>query len=145
MSDVAAETRHIKKSSATVKAFWALVMARFSYDLYDSPRFLASLLHKTVPVVAGISNVNMTGSWVDPPASSDERTDERANGRPIPQILDYLRISPTGPLIPLVFTLTTIRGRLSLCVTYRTQAFHGNKLLELVQDVVRRLEGLGRE
>jgi hypothetical protein len=95
--------------------------------------------------VAGISNVNMTGSWVDPPASSDERTDERANGRPIPQILDYPRISPTGPLIPLVFTLTTIRGRLSLCVTYRTQAFHGNKLLDLVQDVVRRLEGLGRE
>jgi hypothetical protein len=146
MGQVARETSQIKKTMATVKGFWALEMARFGYDVYDSPRFRAMLLHKTVPVVAGISNVNMTGSWVDPsPAGDEEGAGERPAGRVIPQILDYLRISPTGPLIPLVFTLTTIGGRLSLCVTFRTQAFHENKLLEIVQDFIRRLEELVKE
>jgi hypothetical protein len=62
-----------------------------------------------------------------------------------PQILDYLRISPTGPLIPLVFTLTTIRDRLSLCVTYRTTSFHEEKLLEVVEDFLQRLEAVAAE
>jgi hypothetical protein len=147
MGQVARETSLIKKTMSTVKGFWALEMARFGYDVYDSPRFRAMLLHKTVPVVAGISNVNMTGSWADPaPAAGDEKgPGDRSAGRVVPQILDYLRISPTGPLIPVVFTLTTIRGRLSLCVTFRTQAFHENKLHEIVQDFIRRLEELVKE
>jgi hypothetical protein len=147
MSDVARETKQIKESLATVKGFWALEMARFGYDVYDSPRFRAMLLHKTVPVVAGISNVNMSGSWVDPtpPAGEEKGAGDRPSGRAIPQILDYLRISPVGPLIPVVFTLTTIRGRLSLCVTFRTQAFREGKLQEIVQDFVRRLEELVKE
>jgi hypothetical protein len=87
------------------------------------------LLHKTVPVVAGISNVNMTGSWVD-----------LADGREgVPQVLDYLRISPTGPLIPLVFTLTTISNRLSLCITYRTQSFTEEEATRAADNFVKRL------
>ncbi len=148
--EVAQRTARLKKTLATVKSFWALVMARFWYDIYDSPRFRATLLHKTVPVIAGISNVNMTGSWVDPrPASLPPETAETSeagggaalvNGDEIPQILDYLRISPTGPLIPLVFTLTTIRGRLSLCTTYRTTSFHEDNLIGVVEDVIHRLQ-----
>jgi hypothetical protein len=55
-------------------------------------------------------------------------------------VLDYLRISPAGPLSPLVFTLTTIGRRLSLCVTYRTTAFRDDRTREIVDDFVRRLE-----
>jgi hypothetical protein len=143
--EVAARTSRLKKSYASVKSFWALVMARFWYDLYDSPRFRATLLHKTVPVVAGISNVNMTGSWVDPaPARAAEAAPplpaDRAGDDDMPQILDYLRISPTGPLIPLVFTLTTIRGRLSLCATYRTTTFSEERFLRVVHDFIQRLQ-----
>jgi hypothetical protein len=130
---VAAETCRVKKSLATVRGYFALGMARFWYDVYDSPRFRASLLHKTVPVVAGISNVNMTHSWADSKGAEGARAEE-------PRVLDYLRISPAGPLIPVVFTLTTIRGRLSLCVTYRKTSFNDAKLLELVNDLMRRLE-----
>jgi hypothetical protein len=136
---VTARTGAIKKSLATVKGFWALVMARFWYDLYDSPRFRATLLHKTVPVVAGISNVNMSRSWADPAAAGES---SKLDGEEVPQILDYLRISPTGPLIPLVFTLTTIGGRLSLCVTYRTTSFHEDRLLSLVNDFIERLKAI---
>jgi hypothetical protein len=135
MKEVARKTRHIKKTFATVKGFWALVMARFWYDTYDVPRFQAQLLHKAVPVVAGISNVNMTGSWADVPPPAGKA------GEDTPRILDYLRISPTGPLSPLVFTLTTIRDRLSLCITYRTTAFTDAEARALADDFVKRLSG----
>ena len=137
MREVASETGKIKKSKATVRGFSALVMARFWYDVVDLPRFQASLLHKSVPIVAGISNVNMTGGWADVNAEGGE-----AGG---PRVLDYLRISPTGPLGPLVFTLTTIGGRLSLCVTYRTTAFGPRMINEIVADFVERLEAVGAE
>jgi hypothetical protein len=133
--EVAKRTERLKKTHASVKGFWALVMARFWFDVYDMPRFRASLLHKTVPMAAGISNVNMSGSWADPEGHAD--------GDGEPRVLDYLRISPAGPLIPLVFTLTTISGRLSLCVTYRTTAFSEEKLLQLVEDFMHRLEAVG--
>ena len=136
---IAAETRRIKQKQLAVRGYAALLTAQFWYDLYDSPRFRAMLLHKTVPVVAGISNVNMTGTWADVEAN---RTPESAD---TPRVLDYIRISPAGPLIPLVFTLTTIGGRLSLCVTYRIMAFHADRLTSLVDDFIERLEAVGRE
>jgi len=132
--EVAQETSRLKKTFATVKGFWALAMARLSWDLCRSPRNRALLLHKMVPVAAGISNVKMTGSWVDRPAGAQAAGDDSA------QVLDYLRISPTGPLIPLVFTLTTIGKRLSLCATYRTTAFSDEDVRALVADFVHRLE-----
>jgi hypothetical protein len=132
---VAAETSRVKKSLAAVRGFFALAAARFWYDVYDSPRFRASLLHKTVPVVAGISNVNMTGSWADPNGNAAAQGDE-------PRVLDYIRISPVGPLIPVVFTLTTIGGRLTLCVTYRKTTFKGERLGALVDDLAKRLEAV---
>ncbi len=132
--EISAHTAKLKKSFATVKGFWALAMARFWWDLHNSNRYRSQLLHKTVPVVAGISNVNMTHSWADP---ADENSDAAA-----PRILDYLRISPTGPLLPLVFTLTTLRNRLTLCVTYRTTSFTDEQAGKLAQDFTQRLSCL---
>jgi len=131
--EVAATTTRLKKTFATVKGFWALAMARVWWDLYTSPRNRALLLHKMVPVVAGISNVKMTGTWAD---RATQQRDDPAQ----PRVLDYLRISPTGPLIPLVFTLTTIGERLSLCITYRTTAFSDDQVQEIVDDFISRLE-----
>jgi NRPS condensation-like uncharacterized protein len=133
LKEVGKKTAYLKKTFATVKGFWALVMAKFWHDNYNSARFQAQILHKAVPVVAGISNVNMTGSWADPPVKE---------GDECPRILDYLRISPAGQLIPLVFTLTTIRDRLSLCITYRTTAFTDKQARELADDFVARLSGV---
>ncbi|MGN6369308.1 MAG: hypothetical protein ACTHN5_13695 [Phycisphaerae bacterium] len=131
--EVASTTSRLKKSFATVKGFWAFAMARIWWDMNSSPRNRALLLHKMVPVVAGISNVKMTGSWVDRTVSARDESGK-------PRVLDYLRISPTGPLIPLVFTLTTIGQRLSLCVTYRTTAFSDEQAREIVGDFVERLQ-----
>lgn len=127
-------TRRVKKTHATVRGYAALAMARFWWDYYDEKRFQAQFFHKSVPMAAGISNVNMSKSWAD---QKFERSDE------MPQILDYLRISPTGPLLPMVFTLTTIGERLSLCVTYRATAIREGEVGKLVEDFVRRLEEVG--
>ncbi len=131
---IAAYTGRIKKTYAAVRGFYSLVMARFCWDAYDDERYRAQLFHKSVPVSAGISNVNMTKSWAD---QVWDKNDEK------PQILDYLRISPTGPLGPLVFTLTTIRDRLSLCVTYRPTAFSDEQANALVAEFVKRLGEVG--
>jgi hypothetical protein len=138
--EIAQHTAAIKKSFATVKGFWALAMARFWWDAYNSARYRSQLLHKTVPVVAGISNVNMTHSWADPPTdgADGDHADPAA-----PRILDYIRISPTGPLLPLVFTLTTLRDRLTLCITYRTTSFTDEQASQLAVDFSQRLSTIG--
>ncbi len=46
-----------------------------------------------------------------------------------------------GPLIPLVFTLTTIGGRLNLCVTYRTTSFSEKNARMVTRKFVDGLEG----
>jgi hypothetical protein len=139
---VAARTGQIKKTMGTVKSFWGLSFAKFWYGVIHSPRFHATMLHKRVSVVAGISNVNMTKSWVD---TRRQREAGMGGQEDKPLVRDYLRISPTGPLIPLVFTLTTIGGRLSLCVTYRTTSMHPQDAEGIIADFVKRLEAVAAE
>jgi NRPS condensation-like uncharacterized protein len=135
---IAARTGKIKRTNGAVKAYTALMMARMSWDMLPKlgkKHLQAQVIHKNAPVTAGISNVNMSKSWVDTPAEAS-----RAEG---PVVLDYLRISPAGPLIPLVFTLTTIHNRLSLCCTYRTTAFTDAQAQSLVAEFIERLSGIG--
>lgn len=135
MKTIADDTVRYKKGGGTVRAFSAMVAASMFWHLYR-PHNHTQMFHKTVPVISGISNVNMTGSWVDRPRPADlAHTDP-------PEILDYLRISPAGPLIPLVFTLTTINQRLSLCMTYRTTAFTDEQGQQILRAFVSRLAAL---
>jgi hypothetical protein len=66
---------------------------------------VATFYHKHVPLAGGISNVNMNRSWA---------TDYHP--RPL---LDYIRVSPTGPLMPLVFATTTLGHDFHFALTYR--------------------------
>ena len=47
-------------------------------------------------------------------------------------ILDYIRISPTGPALPLIFTPTTYGDRLNLSITYRESSFAEAEIRKLV-------------
>ncbi len=60
---------------------------------------------KETPLLGGVSNVNLNGTW-----AADEHPE---------RLFEYIRVSPTGPLTPLVFTLTTLGRRLHLSMTYR--------------------------
>ena len=69
------------------------------------PHELYHFYRKELPLLGGISNVNLNNTWA-------------AEYHPAP-VLEYLRISPTGPMVPLVFNLTTLGDRLHLSMTYR--------------------------
>jgi NRPS condensation-like uncharacterized protein len=126
---VAKETSVSKSKTRALQADWNLRIARRMWDRLSQRRSKAQLFQKGMPLVAGISNVNLTGSWADHTAA--------AGGDP--RVLDYLRVSPVGPLLPMVFTVTTIGDRLSLCVTFRTTAFSRADCERLASGFVNRL------
>lgn len=115
--------RREKETFDVVRAYSGFAMAHFTKECWNKEKYLAALEKKNVPVVAGISNVNLTNEWMDqlPNHNDDKQL----------AVLDYLRISPVGPL-PLVFTLTTLRDQLSVCVTYRTTAFKRDQVESIV-------------
>lgn len=67
---------------------------------------LLELYRKRFGMTAGISNVNLNRDWV-------------ARYHPQP-LLEYLRVSPVGPLMPLVFTPTTLGTSLNVGLTCRS-------------------------
>jgi NRPS condensation-like uncharacterized protein len=127
----ARETSVSKSATHALQFAWSLRVARWIWDRSSRARFKAQLFQKGLPLLAGISNVNLTGSWADQEAVAPGN---RA------AVLDYFRVSPVGPLLPLVFTLTTIRCRLSLCVTYRTTAFSQKQAERIATELMERLQ-----
>lgn len=130
IAEIAASTHKLKENHGVIGSFLGLMTTLYWWDFYPHAKDKAGLFQKNVPTAAGISNVNMSKSWVDMPTPPEKG----------PQVLDYLRISPTGPLIPIVLTLTTINQRLSLCVTYRTTAFTDAAAQKVIDTFVERLK-----
>ena len=77
---------------------------------------------KEVPLAAGISNVNLNHTW----AAAGEGG-----------VLDYVRVSPTGPIVPVALAVTSLGTGLRLALTYRTALLNDWAAGELVDDVVR--------
>lgn len=98
-------TAKIKTRLTAIKNYLALSMALLLCKISNSPESYLKFFYKHTPVAGGISNVNFNDSWEHD------------------VVTNYLRISPAGPLLPLVFSLTTLDNRLSLWMTYRTTAF----------------------
>ena len=74
-----------------------------------------------MPFGDGTSNVNLSNTWA-------------AEYHPAP-LLEYLRVSPTGPMMPLVFSTTTLARKLNLCLTRRTSIV-SVKLSEGILDTI---------
>ena len=64
----------------------------------------------------------MSGSWIEQS-----------------KIAEFRRVGPTGPVVPLLLMLTTLRGRIFVDTTYRTTAFSREAAENLVTDFARRL------
>jgi len=126
---VAKETA-LKKANKNAAGFsLTLKCARWFWKLNSSPHARAQLFLKGLPLLAGVSNVNLSGSWIEDASAVTEGA----------RLLDYLRVSPVGPIMPFVFTLTTIGDRLSLCVSFRTTAFSRPSAQQLADAFVAKL------
>jgi NRPS condensation-like uncharacterized protein len=130
---VAQQTGAMKKEEEIARFKLSLKCARFAYALTSKPKRRAELFRKGLPLVAGISNVNLSGTWVEEATQISEP----------PRLLDYLRVSPVGPLLPLVFTLTTIADLLSLCVSYRSTACADQVAAKLTDHFMAKLIAFG--
>ena len=123
---IAAYTKSVKAGRKALRFFQGFKMCLMFWDHLKDPRQKALMMNRALPFAGGISNVNLTDTWI----GRDER------------IMDYIRISPTGPLIPAVFTLSTIRDRLSLCFTHHHGVFRPDQAVAIAADFVRRLTAL---
>jgi hypothetical protein len=84
----------------------AALIAGLVAERLGKPRNVYRLYRKEIPMAAGLSNVNLDGSWP-----------ERLCPTPL---LQYIRVSPTGPMAPLVLTTTTLRSHMQMAITYRS-------------------------
>ncbi|HSU68776.1 MAG TPA: hypothetical protein VLJ39_17985, partial [Tepidisphaeraceae bacterium] len=104
LRSVASQNRGHKLSGpAQASLVWmvtALIASRFIPD-----HKLYHFYRKELPMLGGLSNVNLNDSWA-------------ARYYPDP-LREYIRVSPTGPLVPLVFSTTTLGPRLTFALTCR--------------------------
>ena len=126
VKQIAAETRAAKSGKRALHLFHVFKFANFCWDRYRQPRRRALMFHRAMPALGGISNVNLSASWIE----GD------------PSILDYIRVAPAGPILPATFALTTIRDRLSLGVTYRNAVISSKQASVIISDFVERLGAL---
>jgi hypothetical protein len=82
---------------------------------------------KRIPVSAGLSNVILRDPW---PADS-------------PDIRDYVRASPTGPMMPIALSLTTLRNSLHLGLTWRTPTVPDASAGRILERLISTLENPG--
>jgi hypothetical protein len=122
---VAAETGRMKKAPQTELFVPALVL----WNRSRSDRAKATLFYRGAPLAAALSNVNLSGSWI-----------EKCG------IMEYRRVGPCGPIMPLLLVVTTLHGRIFLDVTYRTAAFSatdaGNLTKKLIEQLPSRVTSL---
>ncbi len=69
------------------------------------PEELYHFYRKELPLAGGISNVDLSNGWM-------------AKYHPS-LLLEYVRVSPTGPMTPLVLTTTTLGETFHLGLTHR--------------------------
>lgn len=89
------------------------------------PRRWSDRYLRQMPMTAGLSNVTLNGTWA-------------AAYYPQP-IRDYVRVSPTSPLLPVVFTPTTLGDRLNMGLTRQAALIDDARAGRMISDVTDRV------
>jgi NRPS condensation-like uncharacterized protein len=105
LSHVAAQNAHQKESRAAHVSMLRMA-AGYAQGRFLSPQKLAAFYRTYMPFSGGLSNVNMNRSWP-------------SQYHPTP-LQDYIRVAPTGPMVPLVIAVTTLGNRFTFTLTRRT-------------------------
>jgi len=126
---IAAQSRADKEGRVALHSPVRMLAALAVGTVYSRPR-LVEFYRKRVPLAGGISNINLNRDWP-------------ARFHPSP-LLDYVRVSPTGPMMPLVFTPTTLGDHLHVGFTYRSNLIDDRRAKEMTRDFDERLRALAR-
>jgi hypothetical protein len=102
---VSNQTR-LQKATGVAQSSLMWMSAAMAAGTISRPDELYHSYRKELPLAGGISNVDLSQTWA-------------GQYHPSP-LLDYLRVSPSGPMTPLVVTTTTLGERFHVGVTYRT-------------------------
>ncbi len=115
--DIRQQTSRIKRHKLYLGTPVELGLARCLIRFF-SPRQQRRLYAKHYPLWGGITNMNLNVLW--------QRT---GSGAP----LDYFRGVSTGPVTPLVLSVTTVGDRVNIGVSYRTTVFSRTAIEDLQQ------------
>jgi hypothetical protein len=105
--DIARQTRAIKEKRLYLGAALELTCGRLLVSLFSEQR-RKKLYQKHYPLWGGLTNMNLNALWPQPQQA---------------QPVDYFRAVCTGPVTPLVVSLTTIGEVVNLGLTYRPTVF----------------------
>jgi NRPS condensation-like uncharacterized protein len=124
LRSVAAQNR-VHKQTGLAQASLVWMMAALAVDRFVPNRQLYHFYRKELPMLGGLSNLTLNDTWTT-----------RYHPGPL---LDYLRVSPTGPLVPLVISTTTLGSKMSFAMTCRDSLLPSSAAQDLAQAFASRL------
>ncbi|HEV2296057.1 MAG TPA: hypothetical protein VGR35_19590 [Tepidisphaeraceae bacterium] len=122
---VASQARVHKQQAQPQASFIRMAAGLAVGGLFSRERMI-EFYRKRVPLAGGTSNVNLTDTWA-------------AEYHPA-ALLEYLRVSPTGPIMPLVFSTTTLARQFNLCLTRRNAIVSEATASAILDTIVNRLD-----
>jgi hypothetical protein len=99
-----------------------------THRLVTEDRKIGEFYRKRIPLAAGISNVNLSS---DPLANLHPRLLQR-----------YVRVSPTGPMMPLVISATTVNNAFNFGLTRRASVISDQQAADIAATITARLTHL---
>ena len=120
----------LRRRDGLAQASLAWMIAATVASRFRKPADIYRVYRKEIPLIAGLSNVNLEDSWP-----------QRLHPTPL---LRYLRVSPTGPMAPLVLNATTLRSRMQLALTYRASVLTSDAVVSLLRTITDLLEDFVR-
>ncbi len=114
---IGGQTLRIKRSRLYLGAPLELAFGRLMISLFSEER-RRKLYQKHYPLWGGLTNMNLNGLW---PQMDDARP------------VDYFRAVSTGPVTPLVVSLTTVGRLANVGLTYRSTVFDAPEI-ERIKD-----------
>ena len=124
--DLHRQTLRIKRNRLYLGTPLELGFARFMFSLFSTERRW-KFYQKHYPLWGGITNMNLNSLW-----------DQQAGERPV----DYFRAVSTGPAIPLVLSVTTVRDHLNVGLTYRSAVFSAPEIEQVKHSFLESLNHL---
>lgn len=125
---VLARVASVRRSNLARKASEASQMnmaVGYALGKLWGPAKLREFYRKRFPLSGGLSSVNMSVGWA-------------GEHHPAP-LAAYHRVSPTGPMLPLVITPTTLGKTLRICCTYRSALLDTPRATALVDTFIDQL------